>query len=505
VLFRSVGEPNAAAVAFHAAITAGFLEFEGALSDPDLQGELHQTIQDIVQAEREKLAKEAQELGFQLSYNEWTDFHPLQLHSPSLAMLNDGGTKPRLRLQWQDIGLAFELRSPSPWEAAIHQDNPPPWRGGSGLMITLGVPTEPDRWDLTNHDIFAFGVENKAGVGGMYLASQGNWQRVRELSPKIRVDEQGDWVLSGVIPWQAIMPYYPVVDTPMGFNATLYMHGPGGLQRASLSPTQDTLLPEAKHRRMVRLDFATETLRKDLFLGKLNTSLSSSSTGALTVDLVAISNEAGRGQLSLDFIDQSGRSVLPDGASSGAVTMQVGSNTFVRQADFSSLNTGGYVVQAELTFPSGKISKWAGTVLQLQEGWRAAYEDRISYVGYSEQATARHLMGKILESIASHEPRRSPGPILTAMFTLDNMLTDAQESGTILPDKGIFAFVYPGPDGSDRICRMYLPAGREHADAVNPILVLSPFSGQESQLAARIGRNYEFGDQKPTQIGRAHV
>jgi len=497
-LENTEGEIQRAAAAFRAAITSGFAEFEAALTDPDLQGELHQTIDHIIGEERGKLAQLAREKGFHLTYLEWTEVQLLSAReqAPTTTIFPDDD--PRLRLQWQDKGLAFELNATTFWEPAVEPNNSPPWQGGPGLMITLGVPEGPEDWDLRNHFIFAFGLEHRSGAGAMFLTSQNSWQRVQELSPKIRVGENGDWLLAGIIPWQTIMPFYPVVDTPLGFNATLYLHTPEGLQSATLLLTNDTLIPQAKQRRMARLDFDIDSLGEDTFLGKLNTSLSSSATGALEVELVAISSEAGLGRLSLYFVDQGGRSVLPDGAIVGTISLKIGANKIARQADFSSLDTGGYVIQAELTFPSGKKANWSGTVLQLKEGWQATYEERISYVGRSEQGTARYLLAKILASLESHAARRSPGPILTAMFTLDNMLSDAQDSGTILPDRGVFAFVYPGPDGDDRICRMYLPAGRQHADAVNPILVLNPFSGKEGQLAARIGRNYEFGQQKST-------
>ncbi|MFT5232710.1 MAG: hypothetical protein ACI9UK_000782 [Candidatus Krumholzibacteriia bacterium] len=494
-LENTQGDKERAEVAFRAAIAAGFIEYDAALVDVDLQGDLHSKIQEIIVKERSLLAERAMINGYTLSYNTWSDPHELRPHSSTPS---PSSVDPQMRLQWQDKGLAFELTGDTNWESAIDANNSPPWQGGPGMMITLGVPEDEHNWDVTNHYIFAFGLENKGGVGGLFLPSQNTWQRVRELAPKIRVDEGGKWLMTGLIPWQVIAPYYPVVDTPLGLNATLYTNGPQGTRRVSLLETNDTLVPQAANRRMVRLDFATDTLQEDLFLGKLSTSLSTSDTGGLDVNLVAISTESGSGTLSINFIDQSGRSVLPEGAIRGKVSLENGTNKIVRQADFSALNTGGYVITAELTFPSGKKAIWSGTVLQLQEGWQASYEDRISYVGYSEQATARHLFGKILESLAAHESRRSPGPILTAMFTLDNMLTDAQESGTILPDKGVFTFVYPGPDGNDRLCRMYLPAGRQHADAVNPIVILNPYSGQDAQLASRIGRNYEFGDQNPT-------
>ncbi len=358
------------------------------------------------------------------------------------------------------------------------------------------MPDGSSGWDLTNHFLFAFGVETKGGVGGVFVASQNRFQRVRELAPKIHVDEDGHVHLTGTIPWQAITPYNPIVDTPLGINATVYLEGPDGRRLASLLETRDTLDPTARRRRFARLDFRTDSIRTDMFLGKLSSSLSSDRP--LDLQLVAISAEAGAATLSLNFIDQAGRSVLPEGPLRGSISLEAGANLIDRQADFSPLSTGGYVMLAEMTFPSGRTESWGATVLQLADGWQDQYEERISFVARAEQATARHWLEAIHGSLAEHESRRSPGAIVTTLIDLDSMLSDAEDSGSILPDQGSFVFVYPGPGGQDRLCRMYLPAGRNIADGVNPIVVLSRGNGNEARLAARIGRNYEHGMQMPT-------
>ena len=501
-LENTVGDAERAVTAYDAALTAGFSELEMAIKDPDLQGEIGTAIVEMNAAEVAYLAQLTARQSLSLDLDSWSEPRALIPHRavvPSAAVSSVAGllSQPQLRLMWHNGGLGLELTAGQDWETLFSQAGTlAPWNGGSGLILSLGVLDDPAATTSENHHLFAFGIEAKGGVGGMFIAAQQHWQQVLELAPKIRVDDQGQLHLTATIPWEALMPYNPVVDTPLGLNATLVMTGGQQLHRASLVETGDTLDPLAQKRRFARLDFRTDSITGDLFLGKLSNSLSGSEP--LDLELIAISDEAGPAALSLNFMDQAGRSVLPDGPISGSLTLTKGTNRITRQADFSPLNTGGYIMQAEMTFPSGNKKIWASTVLQLPAGWQAQYEERISMVALSEQGTVNYLLKTIATAAANHLPRRSPGALVTTLIDLDQMLADADENGSILPKKGSFAFVYPGPDGYDRVCHLYLPAGREVADGLNPIVVLNHGNGQEARLAARIGRNYEHGDQKPT-------
>ncbi len=495
-LENTTGDYERAATALRAAIAAGFMDFDLAGSDPDLQGTHRSDLRAIISTERERLAKLALSRGLALDFGTWSEARDLIPHGEPVQIGATALSHPQLRLRWHGAGLEFELTADSAWEPVISQAAAPPWRGGPGLAVTLGVPDGTAGWDLTNHFLFVFGMGSKGGVGGMYVPSQKQFQNVHELAPKVRVDAEGHLRLTASIPWQVLAPYNPVIDTPLGINATVYFEGPDRLHRASLLETGDTLTPSTARRRFARLEFRTDSIEDDLFLGKLDSSLSSDHP--LGVELVAISTVAGTGTLSLNFIDQAGRSILPEGPMRGPITLVKGTNHISRQADFSSLTTGGYVMQAELAFPSGRTLTWGGTVLQLADGWQEDLAERISYVALTEQKTTRYLLDTIKQSVNEHQVRRSPGAIVTTMIDLDQMLADAADNGSILPEKGSFVFVYPGPAGQDRVCRLYLPAGRKIADGLNPIIVLSPGAGQEGRLAARIGLNYEQGKQKPT-------
>lgn len=487
------GDPERAIIAFRAALAAGFDAYDLAASDPDLQGRIQAAIRELSAADRQRLANQSQQQGLALDLGRWSEPRPLQAAGgPHIGAID---SEPQLRLQWHENALEFELTADHDWEDVISEARIAPWNGGPGLMLSLSVPDGTSAWESQNHFLFAFGIEAKGGIGGMYVASQGHWQPVVELAPKIRISPDGQLLMTGAIPWPMLMPFDPVVDTPLGINATLVQTRPADRRRASLVDTRDTLNPQAPRRRYAPLEFRTDSIVGDVVRGKLSNSLSSDRP--LDVDLVLVSKESGPATLSLNFMDQAGRSVLPQGPTSSTITLQKGTNRLTRQADFRGLTDGGYVVQAEIEFPSGGQDTWTATVLQLAQDWRAPYEERISLVASEEQATVRHLLDTVQSAVDTHQPRRSPGAIVATLLDLDKMLADADESGSILPDKGSFVFVYPGLDGQDRLCRMYLPAGRENADGVNPVLALILGNGEPARLAERIGRNYEHGKLKP--------
>ena len=490
------GEAGRALAAFTSALAAGFDGFAAVAQDPDLRGPQHDRYVALAEARQRGLTAAARRQGWHLDPETWTPPRQLVLHAANPVADAAPASAPELKVAWRESGLEFVLTAGADWEALFGQADRAPWYGGAGLLLSIGVL--PDSLAVTsdNHFLFGFGLDGKASAGAMYVATTGRWQQVLELVPKIKADQDGQLQITGTVPWQALEPYDPVIDTPLGLNATLVVDSGGDRFRASLVETNDTLIPTAPQRWLAPLGFRTDDLTGDVFLGKLDDTISSDRP--LGLALVAITGTAGDGVLKLNFVDAAGRTVLPTGPVSGRIALQAGTNHLLRQADFSGLQAGGYLVQAELTFPSGQTRTWSAAVLQLPERWQDSYEERIALVGQSEQATVRYFLQAVLDAAAAHLPRRSPGAIAGTLVELDRMLASASETGTILPDKGGFVAVYPGPDGSDRLCRIYLPAGRQIADGLNPVLVLTDGYGQEARLAERIGQNYEFGKQKPT-------
>ncbi|MCB1183424.1 hypothetical protein KDM41_08315 [bacterium] len=491
-LENTVGDPDAAAAAYRGALLAGFDAWEAAEADPDHQGPLADVVRRANLAEAERLGRLVAAGRTRLSRDVWTPARRLVDHGVAAATDTAGVW---LRFRWAAEALEFELTAGGDWADLFAGDDAPPWQGGPGLALSLGTAPDGDWLRVDDGRLFACGLDAKGAVGAVYLAPPGVWQPVAELAPKVRVDDGGRLQLTGRIPWSAIAPLDPLVDTPLGVNATLLRPGAGGLRRASLLPTNDTIAPEAATRRLVPLDFATDSVAGDALAGRMETTLSS--VRPLDLDLVVISRNAGAGTLTLDFKDQAGRSVLPRGAVATPIELVAGTNRLRRQVDFSGLKTGGYLVEVGLGFPSGGEATWRTTVLQLAPGWDRVYREKIDLVGADEQPTVAYLLRAVEDAVAGHDPRANPGPIITTLIDLESMLAGAEENGTILPERGSFVVVYPGPDGEERLCHMYLPAGRAIADGINPILVLADGDMSGARLADRIRRNYEFGDRKP--------
>jgi pimeloyl-ACP methyl ester carboxylesterase len=81
------------------------------------------------------------------------------------------------------------------------------------------------------------------------------------------------------------------------------------------------------------------------------------------------------------------------------------------------------------------------------------------------------------------------------------LLDNFDKGGSILPDRGSFLAVYPGPEGETRLCHVYFPSGWKIAARLNPVITLTAASGTAGSIADRTGRNYEQGRRKPALKG----
>jgi hypothetical protein len=493
-LENRAGLPAEAAVTFGKAVGAGFDDFAGAFADPDLAGlERNPLVARLFDDHRDRLAGLAAGRAVSLSWQEASD--PLRLTEDLRGPTPD---QLEIRLTWTPTGLVVVLEAGPPWSTILGPGNVAPWNGGSGLVFTLGIPdgNSTGEFQTANHFLFAFGMENDLAVGATYLAGQDRWQPVAELQPKMRLDEAERLELRAAIPWAAILPYNPLVDDRLGCNAAVRLAGPEGFRSAAVLADPAAFRPKSPVRRIIPLVFSTASVKEEIFAGK--SSLTISGEGPVTIELAAVSPAAGTGALTIDFLGGPAQSLLPEGQVSQPVALSAGLNRLTRQADFSALKTGAYVIKAALTFPSGRTLTWGSTVLQLAPGWREAFLDRIEQLDQREQPTALFHLDTIAGAIAGHQQRRSPGAIVTTINQLGSMLDDAQARGTILPDKGPFLAVYPGPDGNDRLCDIYLPAKWEVAAALNPVLMLTASPDLAVALSHRLGQNYEQGRQLPT-------
>jgi len=496
-LENMTGQPEKAVASFARAVAAGFDDFGMAFSDPDLASlKHHPDMIDLSMEYQIRLSQLASARAETLSWQAVSS--PITL-VPEQAVISS--SDPDITLTWTPVGLDLVLRAPGPWSGLMGPENLAPWNGGSGLIFTIGVPDSenPEGYQTSNFFLFAFGLEKSTPVGAVYLTTQGRWQPVSELTPKIRQDTEDNLELRATIPWTSILPYNPLVDDMLGFNASVRIAGPGDHLTASLLPDPAAFRPRSLERRIAPLKFQTASVGRELFIGKVSHTISGAEP--VTFDLVVVSREKGVGRLTIDFLGGPDQSLLPEGQVTGTVELDQGLNRLTRQADFTALKTGAYVIKAELTFPSGRSLTWGSSVLQLAPSWKEEFIARIAKLDPQEKPTALYFLESIGQAVADHHPRRGPGPIAATLDELGRLLDTFAKGGTILPDKGSFLAIYSGPDGDTRLCHIYFPYGWKIAARLNPVLTLTAAAGTAGAIADRTGRNYDQGGRKPTLKG----
>jgi len=498
-----VGDTDEALLQLGQAIDAGFDDLRYAAEDPDLAGVRDlPRFEALLQELASRLSLLASERGTVLDHRQWSP--PLELHpevsgKPEVSATSSENDPLELRVRWRSEALDLELTAGDQWSGLITPGAAPPWHGGPALLVTLAVPDGTSDFESANTFQLAFGTEKGVPVGAIHIPQQDRWQRVLELDPKVKAIDVGKttrWSIS--IPWQSILPYNPLVDPQLGINAVVRVPAaPGGSLVGSLLPDPRHFQPESRIRRMVPLGFRRESFGEEMVVGRISASISDDKP--LALELAIVSEQAGSGTLRVDFMDEQGNSVLPDGPRPAAQELSAGFNSLARLADFSSLQTGAYRIGVAVRLPSGRNLSWSGTVLQLSRAWLAEARQQVDRLPAAERATVRFYLQTIDQTLASHQTRRHPGAIATTLVTLRQMLNQADATGSIVPEKGVLTLVYPGPGSTDRLCTVYFPPGHRGAASVRPVLVLNDARGLENRIVDRIERSYEFGPTLPSQ------
>ncbi|MCK9997243.1 MAG: hypothetical protein KAH56_13290 [Candidatus Krumholzibacteria bacterium] len=496
-LENMTGHSEEAVATFTRAVAAGFDDFAMAFSDPDLASlKYHPDMIDLSMKHQVRLSRLASAKAETLSW---------QAVSPPITLATDQAgipsSDPEIRLTWTPVGLDIELRAAGPWADLVGPDNLAPWNGGPGLVFTLGLPDSENHGEYltSNFFLFAFGMEKGTPVGAAFLKEQDRWQPISELQPKIRQDGDDHLELRATIPWASILPYNPLVDDMLGFNAAVRLTDRDDQPTASLLRDPAAFRPRSGKRRIAMLKFQTSSVGEEVFTGKVSNTISGAKP--VTFDLVVVSMKEGAGRLTIDFLGGPDQSLLPEGQVTESIEIDPGLNRLTRQADFTALKTGAYVIKTELTFPSGRSRTWGSTVLHLAPGWEEESLARIDKLDPQERPTALYYFESIDQAVDNHHPRRGPGTIAATLDELSRLLDNSDKGGTILPDRGSFLAVYPGPEGDTRLCHIYFPSGWKIAARLNPVLILTAASGTAGAIADRIGRNYEQGRLTPTLKG----
>ncbi|MBU2501081.1 hypothetical protein KJ682_07125, partial [bacterium] len=360
-LENRMGDQDRAAVTLRTALAAGFEEMGFALNDPDLEGVADRPeMFELGVAERSRLFLLSREKALTLEHGAWSDPMPLDPTRPRPGSAGD--PRPEIRLNWSDAGLQIEVTAPEPWND-FATETAPPWAGGAGVVVTLSVPEGDREIDSANSFSFALGGEKGGPTAAMFLGEQKRWQRIAEMNPKIGKGPDGAAVLSALIPWPSLMPYHPVVDPALGLNVMIRQGAGRGYPKAALIPDPWAWAPAAGRHRLAPLEFRLDSVDRELFAGKVSDSIAG--TEPLDLELTVVCTTEGTGLLGLDFLDPAGRSVLPSGPQTQVVPLRPGANLLQRQADFSRLADGAYLMKATLAFPSGREAVWSTSVLHL--------------------------------------------------------------------------------------------------------------------------------------------
>ena len=485
-LENRLGRGQEALASLQAALAAGFDDLEFAAADADLRdGDAAPQLARAIAGERARRGDMSRRRGARLAQGVAVTL-PLEPAPGDPAP--DGS---RVTVTWQPTHLDLRLEAPDGPGRWLRAGESVPWSGTGGLVVALGPLAADGSGETEDAFVFGFGFEDGAATGGVFVAAGGAWQRVRELAPKIRGAGSERLVVDIAIPWSAIAPYHPLVDAELGLNIALL--GRGGSPGPRLMPARVIDRPVSPRHLAARLECEAATAGHGAIAGRTPGALVQG--GALAVNLVAVSAQAGHGTLTLAFSDSEGRPLLGgDAAAAQDVELAVGVTRLNRAVDFSRLRPGPCHVRAELALPDGARASWATWLLNLGPDWQAGYLEAIGALPAGEQPTANYFLERIGAAVAAHRGRRDPGPLATTMADLNLMLARFEATGSLVPAEGLGAFVYPGPGGAPRLCRLVLPPGRPADAPLQPVVLAGHAEAESPRLAERLLRLLTAGD-----------
>jgi hypothetical protein len=484
-LENRLGQGDRAVASLRAALAAGYDDLAYAATDPDLRlGGAAPRLAALVAEERARRGDLAARRGARLTQG-----------TPSTLVLEPapGDEAPdgsRVAVTWHPSHLELSLKLRDARRRWLSTGESVPWNGTGGVLVVLGPHAGDGTGETGDAFVLGFGLEKDTPVGAMYVPAAGGWQRVRELAPKISRGDPDRLVVDIAIPWTAIAPYHPLVDAALGLNVAVF--GRGGSPGPRLMPAR-VLERAAESRHLaVRLDCETATAAHGSFAGRTPGSLVRG--GQLALNLVAVSATEGRGTLRLAFSDSDGNPLLGGGVADEAVELVAGVTRLNRAVDFRQLRPGPCHVSAELRLPDGAAVAWATWLLNLGPDWEAAYLDATAPLPPDEQPTALYYLERVGVAVAAHRGRRDPGALATTMADLNLMLARFAQTGSLLPAEGLAPFIYPGPDGESRLCRLVFPPGRPAGAPLRPVVLAGHDDADAPRLADRILRFVSAGD-----------
>ena len=453
-LEESAGQRAQAWQALTAAIAGGFDDFHRIAADSDLT-DLVTTprFRELRTAREAELAASSRAGALVLTAGDRSRGLPLRRTTADRG--EDAATVGTLDLRFDRGALEIEVTVDDPaFQAAA-----PPWRGGSGVFVNVVVPDSTRGFESDVAFSFAFGMFQRRTTGAVYVPGDGGrWQRVAELAPKVRIDEQRGRVhVSLLIPWRSVAPYHPLIDSELGLNVVYQgRHIDGRRFTAGLIADPGFAASAHRWRRYVPLSLQSAAVTGAEIAGRVSDTVVTG--GRLDLELVAWVPTAGRGKLTITFTDVAGQNVLSGGARSEQLQLSVGRMHRHREADLTALPTGPFTVEAALELPDGTVVTWRSALLRLEEGWLEATRERLPALPPTERPTVAYRIEAVARALRDRQPRQDPSPLITTVGEIGLMLRQADNTGSILPSSGPWLMIYPGPNGEDSVCTCQLPA-----------------------------------------------
>ncbi len=365
----------------------------------------------------------------------------------------------------------------------------PPWANGTGLIVTIGVPADTTSFETDVFYAFGFGLERGTPVGATLLPAGGaRWQKVSELAPRIRIDAESrtrEYLCR--IPWSSIAPYSPLLDPVLGLNVVYQERDrQQTARRVALVPDPMFLSRSTLWRRYVPVTLETAPTSISALQGAVDATVVTDDPVA--IQLVIWAPEAAEATLRLEILSVNKKSIMPGGPRTLQVALTAGRNSVREQADLSILPTGPYSLVAHLSLPEGRALTWTTPLLRLAPGWLEATRKRIAAVPRPQQPSARYRLDAILAAVASARPRFQPAALTATLLELELLLHQSETGGSLLPASGPFLAAYPGSDGVERPCSLYLPRSFTPGGEYRVLVVLADNPGSEPRWAAQFGR-----------------
>jgi hypothetical protein len=477
-----LGEQEAALGHLAMALAGGFADLQLMRDDPDLASLRSRAAFDsLLAATRQDLLRRAAEHRRVLRMDHWSD--ELALQTAALKRQQASPPSGTARIRYTPAGLEIEADTPAPRleSAAL------PWRDGDGLLLTVAIP--PDTLSVTSERFatFGFGLADGLPIGAV-LTRYGAAieQSVVELAPSIHLSaggERASWRIQ--LPWEALTPYAPPIDTLLGWNLTFRESRPDGVdQTLSLLPDPGLGRPSPR-RSFVEMVLHQDPAGPPVWHGRVDSTVVAGDS--LSVELAAWSPTRTSGKLELALREPvAGADAVVVLAQT--VSLEPGRNRWQRRLPLLSRAAGPQQLLARLDLADGTKLTWRARLLHLPRGWLADARQQMKGVKAAERLTLQDRVGTFTAALASHVPFHDPSPLVLAQQDIQAMLDRAARTGSVLPDSGLFPIIGRGPQGSPVACTLYLTPAAPSGQGRQVLLLLPDAAGSEDLLAERVGQ-----------------